>query len=402
MTLVLFSFACKKDDEATNDNNNNNSTLAPSLEFNQTTGLITGDTTLPVNADFTVGINAISMSAQGLIHFKVLHYDSLYSTLLDTVLATVQVFMYQHTYQASAEAGQEKWVFRLSDKNGQEKEISLVINTFSYDPEPAINFIGGSGYVSGDVTLTTGEQFTVGINASCNMISGKKLTNFRAIRTFNSTTYFFMDSVLNDLSNFSVTLTPNANPLDGVETWQFIITDKSGEHNEVGFDITTVIPGGNINVYMAIFMGAQGNVSIGGYYASSTNLVMMQSQAQINQSNIDFVYFYGATNHATFSAPDDPIVGGGLGNLTLCEGWTVKNPTRFLKTTLSTADFDAITNDAAIVAVASYANLSKANMLSVGDVVAFKTAAGKMGLIKVTQIDTGSIGTITFDVKIQQ
>jgi hypothetical protein len=267
---------------------------------------------------------------------------------------------------------------------------------------PNINFVGGAGYTSDDASMTVGAQFKVGINATPNASSGSKLSKFTVTRTFNNVPFTVLDSTLSSLSTFSIDMIAYANNAVGSERWSFKITDKAGEYKELSFNITTTASAGNINTYTAVLMGGQGNTTVGSYYATTDNIVMLQAQAVVNQGAIDFVYFYGSQNLATLAAPDDPTVGGGSGNLTLCENWTTKNATRFVATSILPADFDAITDDAAIVAAAASANLSKANLLDVDDVIAFKTEAGKLGLIKVSQLVTGDTGTITITVKIQQ
>jgi len=271
------------------------------------------------------------------------------------------------------------------------------------DVKPAINFMGNAGYVIGNTTLAEGTLFHFGITATPNTTSGKKLTKVTITRKFeNEAQQTFFTKDLNDLSSYTLDTLAYAHAGVGVDTWVITITDKAGETNNKSFNITTTAAAGDINTYTAVLMGGQANTTVGSYYATTTNTVMLQATAVVNQAAIDFVYYYGNVNMATLAAPDDVTVGGGSGNLTLCENWTVKNATRFATTNILPADFDAITDDAAIVAAAASANLSKANLLDQNDVIAFKTAAGKLGLIKVSQIVTGDTGTITIDVKVQQ
>ena len=86
------------------------------------------------------------------------------------------------------------------------------------------------------------------------------------------------------------------------------------------------------------------------------------------------------------------------------KNWSVKNSTKLAKITLSTGvTWDGISDDSEIVKQANTVTTMKASLLAVGDIIAFKTAAGKMGLIKVTAItETTGADTITYGVKMQQ
>lgn len=176
-------------------------------------------------------------------------------------------------------------------------------------------------------------------------------------------------------------------------------TDKDDQFASKSINI--VVSAGNpIDEFTAVLMGAQGNLDIGSYLDAVTGTVYKQAAAESNSADIDIVYYFGSTNEATLTAPDDATVNGGAGNLSLCVNFTQKNPTRFASTTLSSAEFDAIENDASIVGISTSA--SKMTKLGVNDVIAFETFDGKKGLIKVAALNATNEGTITIDVKIQQ
>jgi hypothetical protein len=76
--------------------------------------------------------------------------------------------------------------------------------------------------------------------------------------------------------------------------------------------------------------------------------------------------------------------------------WDPQNATLFGSTTL---DFTSVNyNDLSAI---SGLSASKINDLAVDDVFAFETVDGKKGLVKVTNLTTGSNGAITINVKIQ-
>ncbi|MGB9747897.1 MAG: hypothetical protein ACPLXM_13305 [Bacteroidales bacterium] len=174
-------------------------------------------------------------------------------------------------------------------------------------------------------------------------------------------------------------------------------TDKDDITNSSSFTIKISLPA--IQTWTGKTLGAQKS-STGSFFASVDGTVMTLNQATSNQAKADFAYYYGDVNLATLAAPDDASLNGGAGNFTWCQSWTTKNQTRFALTTLTTAEFDAATATT-INALADPAE-SKVTSLAQNKVIAFKTASGKKGLIKVASITTGTSGSITLDVKVQQ
>ena len=70
---------------------------------------------------------------------------------------------------------------------------------------------------------------------------------------------------------------------------------------------------------------------------------------------------------------------------------------------IGTIDWSSITNDGIIVSqTATGVTNTRIINLAAGDILAFITATGKKGMIKVESISGTSDGTITIDVKVQQ
>lgn len=165
---------------------------------------------------------------------------------------------------------------------------------------------------------------------------------------------------------------------------------------------------GAISTYSAKLLGGQNNATLGSFFATDSGVVVSSSNAGASsslQGRIDLVYFYGTTNQASIGAPNDTVVAVAHNGSTSLGSWTVKNATKFVSTTLSANTFTASLNDSLIKTIdaATYSS-SLVNMLTVGKVVAFKTAAGKYGLFHVSAIagTTGTDRSITIDVKVQK
>ncbi|MES2779481.1 MAG: hypothetical protein V4651_06235 [Bacteroidota bacterium] len=106
-----------------------------------------------------------------------------------------------------------------------------------------------------------------------------------------------------------------------------------------------------------------------------------------NKSNVDLAFFYGSTNKATLTSPSDATMQGLYSGLS----WTGANTTSLYKTTMTSAQFDAVAtanSDSTITAMAAGVAtwVSTVNLLAQGNVILFKTAGNKVGLIKVDNV----------------
>lgn len=190
--------------------------------------------------------------------------------------------------------------------------------------------------------------------------------------------------------------------------FKITVTDKK----DVTYSATFVInayqnPAGLINTYTATLLGSQ-YAATGSFFSSTNGQVYTVNTSAANSSLIDLIYYYSGGNGATIGAADDNLISpvySGIAN------WATKNKTRFTNTSITTSEFDAIVNDATIDAISSISD-TKVIGLAVGNVFAFKTEAGKKGLVKITNITKGlntqnqqqdfQFGTIEIVVKVQK
>lgn len=260
------------------------------------------------------------------------------------------------------------------------------------DPNPTIDFKGGSTYTSSDVTIDAGQQILVGFNAAYNTSTKKNLTNFLLTLTTNNVAQTLVDSTINtDVYSADVTI---SFPQVGTSRLTAKITDKDGYTDEVSFNITVEQAGVKVTKYSNVELGSF-NDAVGSFYATSDNSVYTVTNAPDNQSKIDMIFYKGVTNANTIAAPDDaslstiPTLG--------VDSWTVKNQTRFIKTTMTAAEFDAIGEYYVFPEFIEANASSKANLLEETQVVFFRTQAGKLGYFKV--VDLYSRGDLAkFDV----
>ncbi len=269
------------------------------------------------------------------------------------------------------------------------------------DQPPTINFVAKQGYVSGDVTLTIGDMFKVNVTAFPNAVSGSKLARLVITRVTLNTPFTVKDTSFS-LTSLNLDLTAFAQNVVGQEKWIFKITDKANQSAEASFTITTIATAGPINSFSMKILGAQGSAT-GSSFASIDGTVYILSDAKANQSKIDWLYYYGASDLATIAAPDDAHAATVFTNATYgLQTWTTKNATRF-KLVTTAISWDNITDDEVIVAqTASGVTNSRITSLTAGQYLSFIAASGKKGMIKVESITTGDTGDITISVKVQQ
>jgi hypothetical protein len=191
-----------------------------------------------------------------------------------------------------------------------------------------------------------------------------------------------------------------------VEVWKFRIKDIEGWWASVSLTVSN-IPGSNydsVRVVPSVTLGAQ-QCSTNGSFMDVRNMqVYFQDDAFLIQDSIELLYYYDPSGDAnSISSPNANIDATIFAGTTGLANWTNKNETRFIETTLSTSQFDAVTNDSLLIA--SYDVLiakRKAKNLQAGEVYSFKTEHGKFGLFKVVNVTGAESGTIEFSLKIQQ
>jgi hypothetical protein len=403
---LMLSYSCKKDEKENNNNPNENlPVLTTSIvgDITQTTASCGGNITSDGGATIT---------ARGVC-WSIEQYPTIADSKTTDGTGTGSFTSSIHFLNDST-----KYYIRAYATNsygtGYGDTKSFTTLPFGgVSLEPSMNFTGGEGFVTADITLGVGELFYVGLNASSNTISKAKLTNLKIVRTINNIPQTVIDTTF-QTDNFNIQFAAMAYPAVGSERWTFTLTDKSGESKELAFVITTILMAGEINTYTSVMLGGQLNPNLGGFYATFDNVVLIDANADLHQIKIDMVYYYGATNHASIIAPASSqialipeysyILDAGNAN-----HWTVTNQTKFKDVTPAGIDWSLVSNDALIIANATNLTDMNVNQLAVNDIIAFETAAtsvnpGKKGLFKVTAIDGNSASdrSITIEVKIQK
>lgn len=265
---------------------------------------------------------------------------------------------------------------------------------------PTVLLKSGTGYISANTQAAYGDTLVFGITAKSNGTDA--LVKF----TVYANDQKILDSTINT-QTFTVDLSSKKGILDS-EVWKFVTTDIAG--NEGTNTVTITGSFGQINTHAAITLGAQNNATVESFLSFSNNTATkyFQSIAATHQADIDMFCFYEYTvdhpNYMSLASPGSNISGIFSGT-TAPANYDTKNLTYFEKTTLTAAQFDAVANDA--VVLASFdpnpsLKRKKASVLAVGDVYAFLLQSGRYGLLKVTAVTGVEDGSLQMDVKIQK
>lgn len=155
-----------------------------------------------------------------------------------------------------------------------------------------------------------------------------------------------------------------------------------------------------------VTLGAQANTTHGAFLSVSEKKVYKQADAFAASDKIDILCFFeeAGGNNIAIAAPGTGISDIYTGE-TAPENWATKNQTYFTDpaTEITVAQFDQLKDGDAIIQsyydeTVTSGNRKKKDM-KVDDIYAFKTASGTYGLFKVTAVEQGATGLVTFEFK---
>jgi len=202
--------------------------------------------------------------------------------------------------------------------------------------------------------------------------------------------------------NFSYVLN---NP--GTYVFDIEVTDKSGVVTTKTVNVTV---GADYSEYtLKLLYAPLADKTSSSFFKSSTGETVAVTDFASNSADIDFGYFYANSKLAVLASPSDYLTTAY--DLAALYPNATKNVTTFATSTanyanISSSDDIKYVYDNGTLATDGSGNntATRVGTLSVGDVVAFKTAAGKYGVVTVTEISgTYNSGDyIKLDVKVQK
>lgn len=205
-----------------------------------------------------------------------------------------------------------------------------------------------------------------------------------------------------------VALTATANEGYKFVNWTLDNTELSAEANYnytiTAADVTIIA---NFEMDRIATLGAQDSETPG-FLSVSNGEVYTLEDAYENQGVIDIFCFYEEGNDIALAGPNSNITGIFSSEVDADPmdpaNWETKNETRFFEvSTLTVEQFDALADGDE--SIQSYYDENegrrKAKMLAVDDIYAFKTADETYGLLKVTAVEDGNTGSVTFEYKVK-
>jgi hypothetical protein len=204
---------------------------------------------------------------------------------------------------------------------------------------------------------------------------------------------------------------------DAGKTLVFTLIATDTEGTSARADFTVIVnEAPTPTVVRTYTLGAQSSAQ-GSFASAGSDQVFSIAQAKQNAARIDFAYLFGTIQGAVIGSPRDNSVDFIYGtNSNFTENgvhtWSQRNDTRFKLTALIANDFNGITNGRQLEAAynagtqpnndgASEGSSSR-TALEVNKVYAFRTQAGKFGLILVNRIQEGANGQATLTIKVQE
>lgn len=269
-------------------------------------------------------------------------------------------------------------------------------------PLPTITFIPNETTVE----LNANQTYDISVTYSAD----QKLDKINVYKTVGATENTHIPSKISGFNSNTehiqvYTLTAEAS---GEVKYRFNLVDKDGQETSKTLTLITKTTAGQIESYDVVLLGSQ-NATLGSFYSSSNNTVYKIADAKTNSSKVDFGYAVGASKGAMIGAPDDDAMKAIFNGATSgIQTWSSKNQTTFKATSLTSGQFDGISDDLMITANSpegafttgdSGNSRAKSSEITAGKVVAFKTKEGKIGLFKVTEINDDQV---KLSVKVQK
>ncbi len=272
--------------------------------------------------------------------------------------------------------------------------------------EPTITFIPDA------TTVTKGPNEYVTFTVVLNSDPNAKLDKLNITRQYGSTaaTTFKSENLTGTTQNYAFL---DSTPVSGITSvkYTFTVTDNKSKIASKDFTVTVVIPTtyGTITSTKNFIMNNQWENSGGQFWGvalSSASVDIVAAKA--DAAKIDFIFGHrpaveGGPYLAGPNSVDAKATYDNTGTNKLST-WSVLNKTLFKLTNLTPIDFAKCNNDSMIqLQTASGVNNESYKTVLPNQVVAFITAAGKKGLIKINSVtgsqDLKTAGQLSFDYK---
>ncbi|MHC1708616.1 MAG: hypothetical protein AB9842_13985 [Bacteroidales bacterium] len=267
---------------------------------------------------------------------------------------------------------------------------------------PVIQLITDSSYVYQDSMLQINQKIKVGIKA----IGDARLTYFGIQLDADGQVFNLLDSGMfcNTFIYHRIISKGAAN----VERWTFTVMDEN-RNVTLKTLIFTRDPSsgfGQIKHHFSLILGAQDNTLHHHCLSMPSGVLFPADSASVHPELIDILFYYNPAGgtppiESTFSSPgenDAPAM------YPFLSSWPLLNSTYYNPGTAVTPDqFYQCENDSLLLAAYDESNgKRKYKNAAVGNIIPFKTQAGRKGLIYVKGLESGVTGWVEIEVKVQE
>jgi hypothetical protein len=254
---------------------------------------------------------------------------------------------------------------------------------------PAITF--GSGETESTVASGEAKELTVQVKADAKL---KEVKYYRRVGDGEEIPYGVPVTKFSKPKKYECLVTLR----DIVSDFVLVVeaTDKKGRVTKSEFSVK-VNSSAKPFVQEKLYMGFNMINTIGSSYSVNRREVLLLNDAKTAQEEVDFMFFFGKENGITVAAPSDEVVTRVFNNRNYgTQTWGTRSETRFVKVNL---DFNGASREDIASAIGA-GSTTMVNHLQEGDTVAFQTASGQIGLLKIFNVGPNSASTFNLNVRV--
>jgi len=392
--LLLVLGACTKDDESLQYPDGFPVNVAQNVELPYAV----------TSKDEIVFDITISSKADVAIQQAVLRLDD---AELQTASASANEIRLQYTYSVTARDVGKSLIFLLtvSDSEGKsvDKDFTIYVQSAPADitvtiPEEAPSEVMDDGAV----------DFIVSVVSENDISYIKTFLDQVEIVTLTKEAF---DNPKEDDYHFEYH--PTVADADRTLTFTMEIMDVLGNLHRQTYDLFVErSQEADFNAFNDVNIGAQRSAGPGPFLNATTGEVYVTGGAAVKSASIDLIAFFSGSTTAfnitspTFANTINIIYNPAAIGEDAMENWAVRNETLIKKIILTREEFDLLISAAEIETLfieSSVAESETSGGLANNNVVVFKTAAGKYGVLFVkSRSANANTGYLTVDVKVQK
>jgi len=265
--------------------------------------------------------------------------------------------------------------------------------------KPVIDLVDSTGFISADATVEVDSVFKVIVYVAENPDSKKNIATLRVVRTFNNIPN--TSDIPVGQSSAYVEIEFTAAGIVGEENIQFTAIDNDGQSSSTSIKITTVEASGPISFYDDVVLGSF-NDTEPSFVNTQSGATYSIAEGSQNQDMVDLCFFKSTLgdNINYIAATDDDKAQLVFDFNTF--NWTTFNATKLNTSTVTPAEFDAMTDDAFIrnIEIPDPQDDFSRIEAEVDKVYSFITVNGKKGLIKINDLYARG-DRANIDIKVQ-